>query len=88
MLNPIIQRELIGTLRERRTVLVLGLLSLIFTLLVAIRWPTEPHMALSGGRSQEVFRLFIVGLLGALLLLLPVFPATSLVKEQIGRAHV
>lgn len=82
MANPILQREFIGTLRDRRTVFVLGLLSLVFTLLVAIRWPTEPRMALSGSRSQEVFRLFILGLLGALLLLLPVFPATSLVKER------
>ncbi len=82
MPNPIIQRELLGTLRERRTVLALGMLSLVFTLLVAIRWPTEPRMALSGSRSQEVFRLFILGLLGALHLLLPVFPATSLVKER------
>lgn len=82
MANPIIQRELIGTLRERRSVLALGLLSLVFTLLVAIRWPTEPRMALSGARSQEVFQLFMFGLLGALQLLLPVFPATSLVKER------
>ena len=82
MANPIIQRELIGTLRERRMILVLGLLSLVFTLLVALRWPTEPRMALSGSRSQEVFRLFMLGLLGALHFLLPVFPATSLVKER------
>lgn len=82
MANPIIGRELIGTLRERRTVLALGLLSLVFALLVAIRWPTEPRMALTGSRSQEVYRLFIFGLLGAVHLLLPVFPATSLVKER------
>jgi ABC-type transport system involved in multi-copper enzyme maturation permease subunit len=80
--NPIIQRELIGTLRSYRTVIALGLLSLVFTLLVAVRYPTEPRMALSGARSQEVFKLFMFGLLGALLLLLPVFPATSLVKER------
>lgn len=82
MSNPIIHRELLGTLRERRTVMMLGALSLIFTLLVALRYPTEPRMALTGSRSQEVFRLFILGLLGALHLLLPVFPATSLVKER------
>ena len=82
VVNPIIQRELIGTLRERRTVLMLGALSLIFALLVSLRYPTEPRMALTGSRSQEVFRLFMFGLLGALHLLLPVFPATSLVKER------
>ncbi len=82
MANPITQRELIGTLRERRTVIGLCVLSLVFTLMVAIRWPTEPRMALSGSRSQEVFRLFVLGLLGSLHLLLPVFPATSLVREK------
>lgn len=82
MANPIIQRELVGILRERRTFIALGLLSLAFALMVAVRWPTEPRMALSGSRSVEVFRLFMLGLLGTLLLLLPVFPATSLVRER------
>ena len=82
MANPIIQRELVGILRDRRTVVALSLLSLIFALVIAVRWPTEPRMALSGSRSAEVYRLFMLGLLGAILLLLPVFPATSLVKER------
>lgn len=80
--NPIIQRELVGILRERRTFIALSLLSFVFALTVAVRWPTEPRMALSGSRSVEVFRLFMLGLLGALHLLLPVFPATSLVRER------
>ncbi len=82
MANPIIQRELVGILRERRTFVALCLLSLVFALMIAVRWPTEPRMALSGSRAAEVFRLFMLGLLGALLLLLPVFPATSLVRER------
>lgn len=82
MANPIIHRELVGILRERRTFVALCLLSLAFAVMVAVRWPTEPRMALSGSRSIEVFRLFMLGLLGAVHLLLPVFPATSLVKER------
>lgn len=82
MPNPIIQRELVGILRDRRTLAALSLLSLVFALMIAVRWPTEPRMALSGSRSVEVFRLFMLGLLGALVLLLPVFPATSLVRER------
>lgn len=82
MVNPIIQRELIGILRERRTIVMLGLLSFVFALIIAVRWPTEPRMALSGSRSNEVFRLFMLGLLGTILLMLPVFPATSLVRER------
>lgn len=82
MANPIVQREFIGILRQRRTFVVLCLLSLVFALMVAVRWPTEPRMALSGSRSVEVFRLFMLGLLGAVHLLLPAFPATSLVRER------
>lgn len=82
MLNPIIHRELIRVLRDRRALLLQCGLSLAFTLLIALRWPSEPRMALTGERSQEVFRLFSIGLLGSLLLLLPVYPATSIVRER------
>ncbi|MCA9077372.1 MAG: ABC transporter permease [Planctomycetaceae bacterium] len=82
MQNPIVHRELISLLRQRRTVVMQCLLAVCFVLLIAIRWPTEPRMALSGLRSQEVFRLFAYGLLAALLLILPVAPATSIVRER------
>ncbi|MBX3444779.1 MAG: ABC transporter permease [Planctomyces sp.] len=82
MSNPIIHRELIRVLRDKRSLLLQCGLSLAFTLLIALRWPTEPRMALSGERAQQVFRLFSFGLLGAILLLLPVYPATSIVRER------
>ena len=44
--------------------------------------PSEARMAASGLRSQQVFRLFAYGLLTTILLLLPVFPATSIVRER------
>jgi len=81
-LNPIIHRELISVLRQPRTLAAFCLLSFVFALIIAIRWPTEPIVALSGSRSMEVYRLFIVGLLGSVQILLPVFPATSLVRER------
>ena len=77
MLNPLVQRELVTTLRQRRTLLLQCGLATAFSMLVILRWPTEPRMALSGTRSQEVFRLFAYGLLSALLLMLPVFPAMA-----------
>lgn len=82
MANPLVQRELITTLRQRRMLLLQCGLSAAFALLILVRWPTDPRMALSGTRSQEVFRLFGYGLLAVLLLLLPVFPATSIVRER------
>lgn len=82
MANPLIHRELVTLLRRRRMVLLQCGLAAAFTLLVVIRWPTEPRMALSGSRAQEVFRLFSYGLMSALLLILPVFPATNIVRER------
>jgi ABC-type transport system involved in multi-copper enzyme maturation permease subunit len=80
--NPIIQREFTGLLRQKRTIVLQCGVAAVLTLLIALRWPSEPHLALSGGRSQEIFRLLCYGLLGAVLLLLPVFPATSIVGEK------
>jgi len=82
MQNPVLERELIGFLREKRTIAAACGLTLLLGLLVALRWPTEPRMALNGSRSLEIFQLFTGGLLITLLLLFPVFPATSIVKEK------
>jgi ABC-type transport system involved in multi-copper enzyme maturation permease subunit len=82
MPNPVLERELIGFLREKRTIAAACGMTLLLGLLVALRWPTEPRMALNGSRSLEIFQLFTGGLLIALLLLFPVFPATSIVKEK------
>ena len=82
MNTALIRRELITLLRQRRMVLMQCGLAIAFALLVIIRWPTEPRISLSGSRAQEVFRLLSYGLLAALLLLLPVFPATSIVRER------
>ena len=82
MVNPLVQRELITALRQKRMLLLQCGMAAAFALLIIVRWPTDPRMALSGTRSQEVFRLFGYGLLAVLLLLLPVFPATSIVRER------
>lgn len=82
MLTALLHRELVTVFRQRRMFLLQVALVTAFGLLVVIRWPTEARMALSGTRSQEVFRLFGYGLLSALLLILPVFPATNIVRER------
>ena len=82
MLSALVHRELITVLRQRRMLLLqIGLVA-FFTLLIAVRWPTDARVALSGVRAQQVFRLFSFGLLGIMLLLLPVFPATNIVREK------
>ena len=80
--NPIIQRELIGMLRTRRAMVVQVLLVTIFALLVVLRWPSDPRADLNGARALQVFRLFGYGLLSAIVLLVPAFPAASIIREK------
>src|SRR5436305_14338922 len=82
-MNPIIRRELLEVLRTRRAVALQLALALACALLVLVRWPTGDVADLSGARSLQVLRIFGYGLLAAILLLVPAFPATSLVREKI-----
>jgi hypothetical protein len=82
MLKALLRRELITPLRRRRMIVFQIGLAFLFGLLIAIRWPTEGHVAMTGSRSQQIFHLFSYGLIATLLLLLPVFPATSIVSEK------
>lgn len=79
--NPILWRELVVLLRRRRLAALQCAIAFSFALLVLLRWPTDARMALAGSGSLDVFRTFAFGLLTALLLLLPAFPATSIVRE-------
>jgi ABC-type transport system involved in multi-copper enzyme maturation permease subunit len=51
-------------------------------LLVIIRWPADATANLSGRQAQQIFRVFGYGLLVGMMLLVPVFPATSIVREK------
>ena len=82
MLRVMVRRELITPLRRKRMIVFQIGLATLFGLLIAVRWPTDGHVALTGARSQQMFRLFSYGLMASLLLLLPVFPATSIVSEK------
>src|SRR5438445_7239987 len=82
-MNPIIRRELLEVLRTRKAAALQLGLGLACALLVLVRWPTGDVADLSGARSLEVLRVFGYGLLAAVLLLVPAFPATSLVREKV-----
>jgi len=82
MFSAILRRELITPLRRRRMIFFQIGLAALFTLLIAVRWPSDGQVALSGARSLQIFRLFSFGQMATLLLLLPVFPATSIVSEK------
>lgn len=85
MSNPIIERELVGILRLHRTFAMQVGTAILLSLLVLLRWPTDAQADLAGTHSQQVFRMFGYGLSLTLLLLVPAFPATSIVREKQSR---
>lgn len=82
MLNPIIQREMMGALRTRQALVLLCVMALLFSALVVFRWPAGGRADISGSLSQQVFRVFGYGLLATLVLMTPAFPAASIVREK------
>lgn len=79
---PVIQREFMGMLRTRRAHVVLVAVAAMLSLLVVARWPSDGIIDLAGRQSQETFRVFSFGMIAAIALLVPAFPATSIVQEK------
>lgn len=80
--NPIVQRELIGMMRTRKAIVIQASLVILFALLLLLRWPVDPIADVTGVKSMQVFKLFSYGILTALIFLVPVFPATSVIRER------
>lgn len=82
-MTAILRRELISLLRTRRAVAGQLGLALAFAVLIGLRWPTEAQVGLSGAEARQVLDVFGYGLLTSIILLVPAFPATSLVREKV-----
>jgi len=80
---PILRREFLGILRTPRALAAILISAAAFATLVLARWPSAGLVDLSGSQSRLVFRMFAYGLLGGVVLLVPAFPATSIVRERI-----
>ena len=81
-MNPVIRREFVGILRSPRAFGMLICLTVVFSLAVLMRWPSDASVDLSGVQSLQVFRIFAYGLMAGVIFLVPAFPATSLVNEK------
>ncbi|QDS92450.1 ABC-2 family transporter protein [Roseimaritima multifibrata] len=79
---PIIRREFVAILRTRRAAIIQWLLAVCYTAIIVVRWPSDARADLSGANSQNVFGLFAYGLLAVVVLMTPIFPATSIVMER------
>ncbi|MBI1374843.1 MAG: ABC transporter permease subunit [Phycisphaera sp.] len=82
MKNPIIQRELIGTLRQPRALAIQVVFVLAMVVLVMLVWPDSATVNLGGRQARQLFGVFAYGLLVGLMLLAPALPATSIVNER------
>lgn len=83
--NPIIQRELVSVLRTGRALAIQVALVAALGGVVLLLWPEGAMVNLDGHQAQQLFRTFIYGLLVCMLLLAPVFPATTIVRERDAR---
>ncbi|MBX9580448.1 MAG: ABC transporter permease [Gemmataceae bacterium] len=82
-MNPIIRRELLDLLRTRKALAAEFGLAAAAALLVLVRWPTGGVGDLNGTAALQVLRVYGYGLLACLLLVLPAFPATAIVRERV-----
>jgi ABC-type transport system involved in multi-copper enzyme maturation permease subunit len=81
--NPIVQRDLVSLLRTRKAMAIQVAIVVALGTLVILRWPSDGRVDLSGARSLQVLRVFGYGLMAGLILLAPIFAATSIVREKV-----
>lgn len=77
----IVERELLGLLRLKRSLAILTAVAVAFALVVLLKWPGDGTVGLTGEQPREVFQGLAYAMLASVLLVIPVFPATSLVRE-------
>ncbi|MEZ6134515.1 MAG: ABC transporter permease [Pirellulaceae bacterium] len=80
--NPILGRELLDRLRSWKTLAAILAVALISSGLVLLRWPTDATFDIESQGAILVFRPLAFTLTIAVMMLVPAFPATSLVTER------
>ena len=61
----------------------LGVL-IVFVAIVLLSYPSSALVDQAGSQSRSVYRFFVFSLLATMLLVVPAFPATSIVREKIS----
>ncbi|RMF44347.1 MAG: ABC transporter permease [Planctomycetota bacterium] len=80
--NPIYERELLGRLRSWKTVAAILAVALVTCGLVLLRWPSDATVDRVSQGAVLVFRPLAFAMALAVMMLVPAFPATSLVTER------
>jgi len=82
MANPIIGREFVATLRLWRALAILLAVATASTVFVLVQWPSDASVDLSGNQTRRVLSIFAYGMLAVVILVSPIFAATSIVREK------
>ena len=82
MSNPIITRECVGQLRKPAALWMQILWMLALAAMVILRWPHSNRVDLSGDQAREVLAIFGWTLLAGFMVIVPAFPAASVVTEK------
>ncbi|MFO0936803.1 MAG: ABC transporter permease [Gemmataceae bacterium] len=82
-MNPIVRRDLLDLLRTRTALLAICVIAATAAGTVLARWPAGGIGDLNGAAALMVLRVFGYGLLASLVLILPAFPATTIVRERV-----
>ena len=78
----VLRRELLDRLRATQTFASIFACAAISTLLVWLRWPTDSRLDVVSQGAMQVFRPLAYTLAAAVIMLVPAFPATALVRER------
>lgn len=79
--NPIIQREFFGVLRRPQTLAMFVAMLTVLAGVIIGMWPDTATVSLDGRQAQQLFGVFIYGLCVCLMLVVPAYPATAIVRE-------
>ncbi|GAB5445038.1 MAG: hypothetical protein Fues2KO_53870 [Fuerstiella sp.] len=75
------ERELPALLRSKQTVWILIVVSVLFAVTVLLKWPASGVADLTGEQPRAAFRSLALAMILAVVLVVPAYPATGVVKE-------
>ncbi len=77
----IVERELPSLLRMKQTLWIFVIVALTFSATVLLKWPSTSTADLSGTQARTVFRGLAYAMFVTVVLVVPAFPATGLIRE-------
>ena len=80
--NPILKRELVGSLRSRKAFVIQLVFLLVLLGTCLLLWPSQGVYSISAHRSRSMLNIFLLGQLAMVVLFSPAFSATSVTSEK------